>query len=344
MRIAEYLSENKSNLQFNNNNIEIEIFNSAVLKQSKHSEGKFSFENILQAIYLFLNLARRVRLNNFDIIHFNTSAQMPLLKDQIILLFISLITSKRIFIQIHYCGIEETFLKNNLLRWLQIVLLKRLSKIIVLSKKFKNELVEAGISNDKLYVLYNFHNEKYNHSKVNTHNEIQLLFIGSISERKGFQDLLESLKILRNEYNLNVLGEFSSKNFKEYCEKTVASNNLRVNFLGYLNGQKKNEIISNSDVLILPSYAEGFPMVIPEAMALGNAIISTSIAAMPEIIEADINGYLISPGQYKILAQKILYLNNNKNILKEFKENSIKLSEKFSFENYINNLSVIYKD
>ncbi len=344
MRIAECLSEVDAIAQFNYNNIKIEFFNSSVLNQSKNSEGKFSWENIKQALFLFFNLAKRVRRKDFDAIHFNASAKFPLLKDQIIMFCIGLLTSKKIFFQIHYSGIEQTFLKSGFLKWLQLMLLKRFDKIILLSENFKCQLLIEGFPCRKMYVLYNFHSVRnFQENSIQAcRNRLQLLFIGSINRRKGFHDLLKVLVSLDVEYELNVLGDFASDEMKQYVESFIADHNLRVRFHGYLSGSYKNDIIIASDILVLPSYAEGFPMVIPEAMALGCAVISTNIAGIPEIVQDGINGYLIKPGQIDDLKKKLLHLYNNRDILKVFKENNLKLAPNFSIESYINKLSLIY--
>jgi glycosyltransferase involved in cell wall biosynthesis len=183
--------------------------------------------------------------------------------------------------------------------------------------------------------------------KINTlisDRELQLLFVGSINQRKGFNDLLEALRILNINYSLNVLGDFSSDEMKEFCNNFIEENRLKVNFHGYLSGQSKFDVISKSDILLLPSYAEGFPMVIPEAMALGCAVISTNIAGIPEIVQNEFNGYLINPGQIDELAKKIRYLDSNREVLKVFRENSLNLSSQYNLENYIEKICTIYNN
>jgi|GEM_PF-4376829 len=344
MRIAEYLSEDDAIEQFKKNNINFEIFNSAVVKQKKNSEGKLSFENIIQALYLLFNLSRRVLKNNFEAIHFNSSIKFALFKDQVIIFMLGLLTSKPIFFQIHYSGIKETFLDFSFLRKVQLGMLKRVHKIIVLSEDFKEQLIDKGISSNKIVVLYNFHNvNKEDGSKYTyQHDDLKLIYVGSISKRKGFHDLLYALLKLDINYTLNVLGDFSSEDFKDYCNSFIKENNLQVNFYGYLMGKKKNDILLEADVLVLPSYSEGFPMVIPEAMALACAIISTKIAGIPEIVIEGMNGYLIKPGEIDELANRINFYGNNREILNKSKEISIELSSNYTLENYILKLSTIY--
>ena len=345
MRIGEILSSEQSLSDFREEHINLELFNSCIVKQKKESQGKFDFTNIKQAIFLLFYLSKRILKNNFDVVHFNSSAKFPLLKDQLILFFITFLTSKKVYLQIHFSGIEETFLKLKLLRKFQFFLLRRLHKIILLSENFRNELILTGIAEEKLTVLHNFHSvsDQENSISLDCGTKLKLLFVGSISERKGFNDLLKAINNLKIDYELNVLGEFSSEEIEVWIKSFISINKLKVNFLGYLNGIKKDIIIKNSDVLILPSYAEGFPMVIPEAMAFGCAIISTKIAGIPEIIKEGFNGYLINPGEIDELSKRIEKLYFNRNILKEIKNINLKLSTKYNRKGYIVKLSNIYK-
>lgn len=63
---------------------------------------------------------------------------------------------------------------------------------------------------------------------------------------------------------------------------------------------------------ILPSYAEGLPCALLEAMAAGLPVVSTSVGSIPEVVEDSINGFLITPGDFTSLAEKIVVLANDR--------------------------------
>lgn len=343
MRIAEYLNNLESNKLFSNCNIELEFFNSHILSQSKNSDGKFTLENVKQALFFLFNLSKRIIKGNYDYIHVNSSKGIPLLKDQIIIFLISLLTQKKIFFQIHYSGIPETFLNNSLLKYLQLKLLRKNYKIIILSENFKNQLISIGFPNEQLIVLHNFHIYKHSIPIIfDPKNTIELIFIGSICERKGFSDIINALIGIGINYNFTVLGEFSSPEIENEYRTKIKNHNIKVNFTGYVEGNLKSELLNKADLLLLPSYEEGFPMVIPEAMAHGCAIISTNIAAIPEIVIDEYNGFLIDPGQPIKIREKIQFLNSNRQLLIKYKNNSFNLSSKYNLENYIYKLSKIY--
>jgi glycosyltransferase involved in cell wall biosynthesis len=79
----------------------------------------------------------------------------------------------------------------------------------------------------------------------------------------------------------------------------------RITFTGWLDSPGVHDLLESSDVLILPSYAEGLPMAIVEAFAFEVAVIASSVGAIPEIVVDHKSGLLVSPGDVDALEQAI---------------------------------------
>jgi glycosyltransferase involved in cell wall biosynthesis len=79
----------------------------------------------------------------------------------------------------------------------------------------------------------------------------------------------------------------------------------RIAFTGWLDSSAVHDLLESSDVLILPSHAEGLPMAIIEAFAFGVAVIASSVGAIPEIVIDRNNGLLVSPGDVDALERAI---------------------------------------
>jgi glycosyltransferase involved in cell wall biosynthesis len=79
----------------------------------------------------------------------------------------------------------------------------------------------------------------------------------------------------------------------------------RITFTGWLDSPGVHDLLESSDVLILPSHAEGLPMAIVEAFAFGVAVIASSVGAIPEIVVDRKSGLLVPPGDVDALAQAI---------------------------------------
>ena len=113
--------------------------------------------------------------------------------------------------------------------------------------------------------------------------------------------------------------------------------------MGYVDEKEKIKTLTSPDIYILPSPAEGLPISILEAMSAGLAVISTNVGAIPEVIENGVNGYLIEKGDYKNLAEKILTLANNRELLDTMSlNNSEKVKRTYDLNKVISKMDDLY--
>ena len=114
----------------------------------------------------------------------------------------------------------------------------------------------------------------------------KLLFLGWVEEMKGIYELLDVCSQISQDYDfhLSIVGGGSCLN---KAKNFVESNGLeqQIKFFGWMNEAEIKKILNNSNVLIQPSWEEGFPNSIIEAMASGLAVISTSVGNIPDILE-----------------------------------------------------------
>lgn len=128
---------------------------------------------------------------------------------------------------------------------------------------------------------------------------VQLLYMGVLIPRKGVKDLLNAMKILDGR------GIVSSKNIKlviggngndmtglqEQCHKLHLDS--CVEFAGWIDGEKKEQLFKNSQCLILPSYNEGLPVAVLEALSYGLPVVSTNVGSICEAVREGVNGHLV---------------------------------------------------
>ena len=108
-------------------------------------------------------------------------------------------------------------------------------------------------------------------------------------------------------FTLNVLGGFKDKEYENLVEDYMNKSQLKnhVHFRGWVNQDDAINFISNSNILVIPSFQETLPMVIAENMAAGKVVVSSAVGGIPEMIEDQKNGFLFnlsdSNSLYKIL-------------------------------------------
>lgn len=130
----------------------------------------------------------------------------------------------------------------------------------------------------------------------------RFVYIGSINEEKGIDELCEAITKLDKSYTCDLYGPIKYKNEKystEYFKK------IGVNYKGSLESNEVLKTMNKYDVLILPSHREGYPGVIIEAFALGIPIIATKLSGIMEMCEDNKNALLIDIKQPQQLLKAI---------------------------------------
>jgi colanic acid/amylovoran biosynthesis glycosyltransferase len=132
----------------------------------------------------------------------------------------------------------------------------------------------------------------------------RLVCIGRLSEQKGHLLLLEAAHLLAVEgldFKLVFVGDGP---LRSDIEKQIAEYGLQkhIEITGWASGDEVREQLLASRAMVLPSFAEGLPVVIMEALALYRPVISTYVAGIPELVEPGVCGWLVPPGSAKILA------------------------------------------
>lgn len=331
--------------QFKENGISIEWFNNFRIQRSQYSNGKLMFQNFSNAFRTVVDLRSTVKKLCPDCIYYHGSVRLALLKD---LLILKSTGNVKKIIHIHYADLDKILHKNPVLRTLTLRLLKTVpDHIVTLSKKTKEELVVCGISEKQISVIYNFHNLSFLEDSINKKicktikkEYLDLLYIGSIDERKGIIDLLYSLKKVNCKFKLHICGLPISEEVKQEVDRLIKElPEDTIVYHGFISGEDKNTILLDSDVLILPSYGEGFPLVLLEGIAAGCSIITTDVGAISEVFTEDY-GAIIRPGDIRKLAQDIDAFSNKDILIRVIKHNYVQ-SKTYNIESFIHNVTSV---
>ena len=131
----------------------------------------------------------------------------------------------------------------------------------------------------------------------------RLVCIGRIVEQKGQAVLIEAAARLRDSGRVFELVMVGDGPMRGQIERLIDDLDLRsyVRITGYLSNQDVRDELLRARALVLPSFAEGLPGVFFEAMALGRPVVSTYIAAHPELVKPGVNGWLVPAGAVELL-------------------------------------------
>ncbi len=127
----------------------------------------------------------------------------------------------------------------------------------------------------------------------------RLLFVGRLAAVKGLPVLLEALKG-QPDLSLTVIGDGPDRKALERAAKPLGA---RIEFVGYKSQTEVAEALKSHDIFVLPSFAEGVPVVLMEAMATARPVVTTQIAGVPELVEDRISGRLVAPGDVDALSE-----------------------------------------
>ena len=102
--------------------------------------------------------------------------------------------------------------------------------------------------------------------------------------------------------------------------------------------------MKKASIYVMPSMKEGFGIVFLEAMSCGTPVIGGNVGGTKELIKSGKNGFLVNPGDYKDLADKISILLDDDSIRKKFIENGLEMVKEFSAEKMVDKILKLYSN
>ncbi|PPD35022.1 MAG: glycosyl transferase family 1 [Methylomonas sp.] len=173
----------------------------------------------------------------------------------------------------------------------------------------------------------------------------RLLFLGNLSERKGVSDLLRALPQVKYECGqmlVTIAGGGDVIHYQELAQQLGVDDIVK--FTGWVDQKKAAELLADADTLILPSYDEGLPLVILEALSASVPVICTPVGEIPTVLTDKFNACFVTPGDSTSIAIGIINLIRNPDLRLKLRNNGrdIYLRE-FAMARFFENIAVIHK-
>ena len=293
------------------------------------------FENPLIQLWLaFIAIFKVIYFCLFKgikIVHIHSASYRSFYRESIYLIIAKLFRKKIIF-QLH--GGEFEIFYNSNKKYCDYICSK--ADVVIGVSKYFGELFKRLNLNSNIIVLYNIAEKPlYKKVKLDTSKEkLEVLFLGAIDDNKGIFEVLDlwsNNRDLCDKFNLTICGIGDDKRLNKFIHENKFSNSVK--YLGWIDSEKKNKLLSNTDIYIQPSHFESLGIAIIEALSYGIPVIASNTGGIPELITHNFNGYLIEVGDMNKMREDLLYLYNNRSKFLDFKENAESKATEFFSEN-----------
>ncbi|MEC0666411.1 glycosyltransferase family 4 protein [Priestia flexa] len=306
-----------------------------------------------------LNHIMKIIKSKADVYYFTISqTKFGNLRDMLILLVL-LMKKQKIIIHYHGGYYKKLYLSMSYLqKKVNRILISKIDIMIALGNSLKL-IFEDVINIDKVRVCENFvedasliQNQEFDIKQIQMVKQLDLnvLYLSNFIETKGYKDVLKAAMLIKGEKNItfNFAGAFYSKQAEKEFKYLIDEYGISslVKYHGVVSGEKKRNLLRDCSIFVLPTYYpnEGQPISIIEAMGNGLAVISTSHAGIPDIVDKT-NGFIVKKQSPDQIANHIINLYRNREFLVDItRKNRALVMSSYKEINYIKKLDKIFNE
>lgn len=256
-----------------------------------------------------------------SIVHIHAASDISFYRKSIFITIAKLFRKKVFFhshgAEFHLFANQHYMFVTKILRWCDC--------IIVLSQSWKEWFLKT-FNHPNVVIIKNTISVPQIKG-IEKDGKLRFLFLGRLGTRKGVYDLIDVLHKHRAEFEGKMEVLFGGDGeVKEVCS-LVKKYQLEgiAKYQGWADPEKKTNLLNLCDVYVLPSYNEGLPISVLEAMSYSLPVISTNVGGIPEIVKNRENGFLIEPGDKQGIYESIHFFLEHRNCVPDFGKKSREL-------------------
>lgn len=343
------------------------------IRKENFKKGIFDLEGVISFLCVYLKILRHLIFSNVRIVYLLlSSGWVGFMRDAVIIFTASLFTK---VVVAHYRGGNFHNFYRECTPWYKRLIkstIVRIDTIIVLANNLKF-MFKGLIEPERIRVLYNgLPPEEYFSIKRNIDKDsVTIFFMGHLTFPKGFYDLIHAYKRLKDNHShirlvfagglpkakprlhkallANSHKEYFLNNINKIKNETLSfienSSLYDAHYLGFVSGEEKKRAFSDADIFVFPSYNEGFPTAVLEAMASGLPVVVTPVGALPEVLEDGVGGFFVRIGDLDDLIRKIEILITDAKLRKKIGlANKAYVSQKFDIRIIAKELATILRE
>ena len=303
---------------------------------------KGTMMGVFALMKLMLLLPYFCYLKGIKIVHIHGASRKSFVRKSIIIRFAKLMRRKVIF---HCHGGEFKSYVAEVGESKVLNVLSKCDAIVVLSQKWV-DYFKGDLGQKNVFVINNIvEPAQLFDENLKPTKELKLLFLGAISNNKGIFDLLDVIATNKAEFIGRIKLYIGGNGEVERLQSIISQTQLGevVEYVGWVTGEDKNRLLKDCDIVMLPSYIEGLPITLLEAMAYAKPSITTNVGGIPEIIESGKNGVIITPGDKDALYDAIRLFVDNPKLIAEYGAEGLSRVVDFYPESVKNQLENLYK-
>lgn len=276
-----------------------------IAPKKRSTEGRNIFDRVVVSGFDMLKKKRelkaQIRNNRPDVIHMTTSGSLAIIRDILLLKAAKKHGIPTVY-HIRFGKTEEMAQSNSRLWRLFLKAMRTADAVLTIDKKTYCAVKKYVHCANVFLVPNPINTAKL--PKLKDEPKKQIVFLGWVVPTKGVSELVEAWNTVGTEYpdyKLLIIGQSSPKYLEELKNSIKADN---IAFSGEMSHENAMKSVAESEVFILPSYTEGFPNAVVEAMALKKTVIASAVGAIPEMLGDDC-GILIEPKSSEEIASAL---------------------------------------
>ena len=315
--------------------------------EDKTSKYVYWISHVKKLVKFVIEIKRK----KIQIVHLNSGlTQYSLFREGIFSIVAKILGCNTIFFIHGWKEKEfEKIINNSLKTKLTLILFKKQDAIAVLARQFKEKIVDLGVDSKNIFVSSTMvESKKYYQEDKDFEFSFKILFCAGMHRKKGPYEVLDAAPFVVEKYpdtKFIFMGEgVELENLKNFCSEMELNSNVK--FIGYKEGEEKIIIFKKSHIFVYPSYTEGFPLVILEAMAAGMPLVTTPVGGLADAVENGKQGLVIEsmPPKPEEIAEKIIKLIENPELMIEMSKNNLReAKEEYDVRIVCRNIEKIYE-